>query len=224
MLPQVGIALAGLIDYLVNFHNLQLVDLMVVGHSLGAHISGVAGNKLKYGRIPVIVGLDPAYPLFKKKNTDSRLSVHDAEYVQAIHTNGGHLGLSYPVGHADFYPNWGRDQPGCSGLKTGIIANFNLSWTPFNVHIMNTDFCSHSRAHKLYIESLSPSSSFDSVQCASYEEIKQKQCTSSGPNVRMGGGDPDQMRIARGIYYTITRKESPYALNNTGAFDEAFNV
>lgn len=118
--------MAELIDFLVNIHGMQLVDLMVVGHSLGAHISGVAGNKLKSGRIPVIVGLDPAYPLFTKKNTDSRLSVNDAEYVQAIHTNGGHLGLSYPVGHADFYPNWGRDQPGCSGFKTGIIAHIFL--------------------------------------------------------------------------------------------------
>lgn len=74
------------------------------------------------------------------------------------------------------------------------------------------DACSHYRSYEIYIESLSPNLSFDSVQCASYEEIKQNQCTPSGPNARMGGDDPKQMELTRGVYYIQTGEEPPYAL------------
>lgn len=90
--------------------------------------------------------------------------------------------------------------------------------------MLTADFCSHGRAHKLYIESLSPHSRFEAVQCASYEEIKQHECTSSGDEILMGGADPVQLRKARGIYYTRTNDQSPYALTNNGVFDEVFNV
>lgn len=115
--------MAELIDFLVNFHGAPLYDVLLVGHSLGAHICGVAGKRLKSMRIPVIVGLDPAYPLIKEA---SRLAITDAEYVQVIHTDAGHLGLPYPVGHADYYPNWGRVQPGCSGLFKGFFGRLRL--------------------------------------------------------------------------------------------------
>lgn len=108
-----GEALARMIDFLVEKHDMKLDSVLVVGHSLGAHIAGIAGHKLNSGRLPIIIGLDPAYPLFKKDNTDARLSVMDADYVQVIHTNGNNLGMRYPVGDADFYPNWGVKQPGC---------------------------------------------------------------------------------------------------------------
>lgn len=111
----VGGSLARLIDFLVENHGLQLDRVLVVGHSLGAHVAGIAGHKLRSGRLPIIIGLDPAYPLFLRGNTAARLSVHDADYVQVIHTNGNKLGMQYPIGDADFYPNWGLIQPGCEG-------------------------------------------------------------------------------------------------------------
>lgn len=79
----------------------------------------MAGQRVRSGRLPIIVGLDPAYPLFTRRNASNRLSADDADYVQVIHTNGGRLSIPYPVGDADFYPNWGRDQPGCGGTKSG---------------------------------------------------------------------------------------------------------
>lgn len=119
---KVGIALAELIDFLVSIHGSKLFDLLIFGHSLGAHICGVAGKNVKSMQIPVIVGLDPAYPMVNIFDIDSRLSIDDAEHVQVIHTNAGHLGLPYPLGHADFYPNWGRIQPGCSGIEIGNLC------------------------------------------------------------------------------------------------------
>lgn len=64
----------------------------------------------------VIVGLDPAYPGFSVENTDERLDVTDALFVDVMHTNSASLldgGLSFPVsiGHVDFWPNGGIVQP-----------------------------------------------------------------------------------------------------------------
>lgn len=105
--------MAELISFLVNIYDLRLSDLIMIGHSLGAHVVGVAGNKLKPMRLPIIIGLDPASPMFSTIHIDLRLSSDDAEYVQVIHTNRARYGLSFPMGDADFYPNWGQEQPGC---------------------------------------------------------------------------------------------------------------
>lgn len=113
-----------MIDFLVARRGMNLESVFVVGHSLGAHIAGIAGHALHSGRLPIIVGLDPAYPLFKRDRTDSRLSVMDADYVQVIHTNGNNLGMRYPVGDADFYPNWGVTQPGCEGSGNAARKRF----------------------------------------------------------------------------------------------------
>lgn len=118
-------ALAAVIDSLVE-NGMNLRNLTVVGHSLGAHIVGRAAKQLKSdGKIPVIVGLDPASVLFDFEDTNKRLADTDADYVQVIHTDGGHYSIEYPIGHADFYPNGGRQQPGCplKNAITNLIGN-----------------------------------------------------------------------------------------------------
>lgn len=107
--------LGDFLSYLIA-KGLRLDNLVVVGHSLGAHISGIAGKQLianGYGKIDVIVGLDPAGPLFSISKPNKRLADTDAEYVHVIHTDAGRLSLENPIGHADFYPNGGNEQPGC---------------------------------------------------------------------------------------------------------------
>lgn len=105
--------LSGFIAYLAEY-KMQLDDLLIVGHSLGAHIAGIAGKQLPIGRIGVIIGLDPAGPLFPVSKVTKRLADTDAQYVQVIHTDGGNLSIKHPIGHADFYPNGGKGQPGCA--------------------------------------------------------------------------------------------------------------
>jgi len=71
-----------------------------------------------------------------------RLEPRDAEFVDIIHTDGSaflnSLGMGYrsSIGHVDFYPNGGAEQPGCektvlsrltssaaSGLTSGTEGN-----------------------------------------------------------------------------------------------------
>lgn len=91
-------------------------DLVVIGHSLGAHIAGLAGKKLQKDydiTLRIILALDPARVLYDFDMHDNRLSVGDANYIQVIHTSD--LGALIPLGNADFYvfgQGW-MQQGGC---------------------------------------------------------------------------------------------------------------
>lgn len=75
---EVGPTVATFIDFLdlngfINFNRLN-----VVGHSLGAHIAGIVGKKVKRGIIQTIFALDPAGPLFSLNSPDTRVTPTDA--------------------------------------------------------------------------------------------------------------------------------------------------
>ncbi|XP_037499672.1 phospholipase A1 isoform X1 [Rhipicephalus sanguineus] len=92
----------------------------VIGFSLGAHVAGFFARNFKRATgqtIWRITALDPAGPLFA--GTRMCVSKEDARFVDVIHTSGngdffkGHLGIDTPIGDVDFYPNGGKEQPGC---------------------------------------------------------------------------------------------------------------
>lgn len=62
-------------------------DVHLIGHSLGAHTAGYAGEKLG-GNIGRITGLDPAEPYFQGMPNHLRLDPTDARLVDVIHTDG----------------------------------------------------------------------------------------------------------------------------------------
>jgi len=62
-------------------------DVHLIGHSLGAHTAGYAGEKLG-GNIGRITGLDPAEPYFQGMPSHLRLDYTDARLVDVIHTDG----------------------------------------------------------------------------------------------------------------------------------------
>lgn len=64
-------------------------------------------------------GLDPADATWDFNEPDTSLDMSDAIFVDIMHTNGGNMsngGIAFiePFGHADFYVNGGRIQPGCT--------------------------------------------------------------------------------------------------------------
>lgn len=115
----------------------------------------------------------------------------DAEYVEAIHTNGGStgLGIGTVIADADFFVNGGSSQPGCI---TGI--------------------CSHNRVVALYVESVNQNRFF-SDRCTTELGATLERCNNT-PGAWMGG-EPSNHRFAlRGIFSTPTDRSSPFAQGN----------
>ncbi len=74
--------------------------------------------------------MDPAGPYFcdDEYGHDTYLEKTDARFVDIYHTNQGKLtygnvGCEKTIGHVDFYPNGGYDQPGCPNPIIGIIED-----------------------------------------------------------------------------------------------------
>ncbi|XP_064458351.1 inactive pancreatic lipase-related protein 1-like [Ornithodoros turicata] len=170
----------------------------LIGFSLGAHVSGFCGRHYfneTHQRIGRITALDAAGPLF----VDSQIHVSrkDASYVDAIHTSGGasillgQFGTNIPFAHADFYPNGGQSQPGCSFLDVG---------------------CSHRRSVEYFIESLLAHSThcrFRSHSC-SVDAITSGDCEAKKWSGEMGY--PSYFVDTRGQQFLKTKSEPPFCI------------
>ncbi|KAJ8951113.1 hypothetical protein NQ318_021557 [Aromia moschata] len=184
----VGKYLAEFVTSLVSTYRLNLSRVTFVGHSLGAHVSGNAGAALG-GELSLIVGLDPAGPLFLRTDTRTRLDPTDAKFVQVIHTNAGLLGVNFDSGHSDYYPNGGSSQPGCILDVAGS--------------------CAHSRSYIYYAESISNGENkFIASQCKNYLRYKLGRCSANEASL-MAGYTVDKK--VQGSYYLETNSRSPFA-------------
>ncbi|XP_063708702.1 lipase member H-like [Culicoides brevitarsis] len=192
---QIGSLIAEFIECLLETFKgkMQLSDVYLIGHSLGAHMAGIVGKNIKSGKIPVIFGIDPAGPLFSLDDPDGRLNENDAEYVEVIHTDVLQ-GFREPLGTADFYANYGAFQPGCLLYDLG---------------------CHHRRSIFLWAESLTSAKGFWADPCESYEDIQRRKCTKRKGKRRIKmGGEPGNRGKARGVYYFQTSDTMPFALGN----------
>lgn len=150
-------------------------------------LQSVVGRSVTRGRVAAIFALDPAGPGFKKFS-ENRLRRGDADYVECLHTNGEFLGLMAPFCTVDFYPNFGLQQPGCKNVMK--------------------DLCSHSRAWKLFAESLR--TNFTSYECENMDQIR-KRTPCNGREILMGGDDFEAKRNTSGIYYLETNDSAPFS-------------
>uniref|UniRef100_A0A182N4I5 Glucose-methanol-choline oxidoreductase N-terminal domain-containing protein n=1 Tax=Anopheles dirus TaxID=7168 RepID=A0A182N4I5_9DIPT len=154
--PVVGEIVAQLLDTLHTRLGLDMGSVYLIGHSLGAHVAGLAGKKVKSGKVHTIYALDPAQPLFSVEEPENRVSAQDAQFVEVIHTNGAELGMMDPIGTADFYPNGGAEQPGCEIDLLGI--------------------CSHARSYELLAESLdTPEEKLMAYKVATLKDIENAE-------------------------------------------------
>ncbi|CAD6996071.1 unnamed protein product [Ceratitis capitata] len=194
----VGKVLAKFIDFLQREAGIRYEDLHVIGFSMGAHIAGIAGKHVQTGRLPVIYALDPALPFFRYENFDERVAITDADYVEVVHTSVGSYGYDRPLGHVDFYVNYGSAQPGC---------------------FLNE--CSHFRAFQIFAESLQAKDGFQAEGCDVKlwpDLIKHRRCLmGTGRRMRLGG-DPVNVTALRGrggVFYLATNAVPPYARDVT---------
>ncbi|XP_049274791.1 pancreatic triacylglycerol lipase [Rhipicephalus sanguineus] len=222
----VGLEIARLIYLLQEAFGVTPDRFHVLGHSLGSHVAGYAGQKLRsLGRI---TGLDPAEPFFEGMSPLVRLDPGDAIFVDAIHTDGKRftvplptvgLGMIDPVAHIDFYPNGGVTQPGCEK----VIKNFSLKNGAFQ-GLRESVTCRHERANQFVAEALVTEASRDLGQCAfvayacaSYEKFLSGKCADCGPDgtgcAVMGlssiASRPQQGTVKM---YIQTSQEAPFCL------------
>ncbi|KAF5274871.1 hypothetical protein FQA39_LY07053 [Lamprigera yunnana] len=143
VLPKIADLVGDFLCKLSREKDYDLKNIHLVGHSLGAQMSGLAGQSVMskcQQRIGRITGLDPAGPLFLGRPIDERLDKTDAKFVDVIHTNGGVFGYLTNCGHADFYVN-------CGSLQFCKIFELSLSGIlelPISVvachHLLSLDY------------------------------------------------------------------------------------
>ncbi|CAL8110506.1 unnamed protein product [Orchesella dallaii] len=167
----------------------------LVGFSLGAQISGMAGQHIRHytGRpIQRITGLDPAGPLFHFYAIKAkRLDHSDAYFVDVIHTNQGRYGIAGNNGHVDFFPNGGGpEQPGCSPRSdiTGLPSS-----------------CPHVRAWEYFTESILGSKIW-ACKANSYKDYHSNGNTQCQDRVLFGLKVPP---TARGSYFFDIVRHDP---------------
>lgn len=108
--------------FLVRAKKLKYSSIHFIGHSIGAHIVGMAGKQIyqavnsKIGRL---TGLDPAKPAYELDSVpeSEKLSKSAALFVDIIHTDVEMYGYKEAAGHVDFFPNGGNHQPNCYTRK-----------------------------------------------------------------------------------------------------------
>lgn len=182
-ISEVGQFGANFLDFLTINSFLRYENLYVVGHGIGAHLAGMIGKVTRLGRIEIIFGLDPSERYFEVSNPTTRLDTTDAFYVEVMHTNWGGLGIGSAIGHADFKPQGGQNQPGCE----------------------NDDACSHERSFRYFAESIN-SNQFGAFRCQRFESVI---CLGE-PRAFMG--DPSNGKAnLRGFFRLLVNREPPFA-------------
>lgn len=169
---------------------IPLEDFHMIGHSLGAHVAGFAGKRIKAltgSRMGRITGLDPAKVGYSDLFPNSRLSSDDANRVDTIHTSTLIAGYTEAIGSIDFYPNGGVSQNGCA-------------FGP----------CSHNRAPDYFIESIS-SNAFVATKCTSYNQLST--CRNGGNVQNIMGENVNPLEI--GVFYLNTNAIAPYGCGTT---------
>jgi len=211
----VGAMIAQLITFMQNKTGARPEDMHIIGHSLGAHVSGYAGERLRYlGRI---TGMDPAEPYFQDTDKVVRLDPTDALFVDVIHTDGASfystdfgLGMGQACGHVDYFPNGGHDQPGCDAGPITHILNEGI-FTGAKEFVA----CNHLRSYHFFTESINSGCPFEGFKCDTEDHFNAGQCLPcTGGACGYMGLNADRAKPARGApnvkYYLKTGDRTPF--------------
>ncbi|XP_053395947.1 pancreatic triacylglycerol lipase-like [Mercenaria mercenaria] len=202
----VGAEVAQLLKKLRDENGFDPANMHIIGHGLGAHVAGYAGENFE--NIGRISGLDPAGPAFQFTEPIVRLDPTDATFVDVIHTNGKltGFGIKKSVGTVDFFPNGGKDQPGCpetSDIVTDLFNGADLQG------LVGGLFCSHQRSVEFFIESINTMCLFKAYPCPDLST--SSSCNSCGTGChRMGFHASPSMNP--GQFYVQTYSSESYCI------------
>ncbi|CAG4966728.1 unnamed protein product [Colias eurytheme] len=198
---EVGAQLGDAILQLEEESLIELNNVHLVAHSLGAHLMSYAANRLnETGKIVGrITGLNPAGPLYSTPPVYTGLRPSSANFVVGLHTDPLAFGSSKNVGHVDIWLNCGmRLQPGC--------PEFPMS--PFT----RARFCSNNRAPLIYSEALANTTAFPAIQAESCSDWRNNS-NGQGDIIFIGENiDPG----TRGKFYLKTNDEEPFGQGDAG--------
>ncbi|KPJ21527.1 Lipase member H [Papilio machaon] len=160
-----------------------------IGHSLGAHILGYAGERYTAEtseNVWRITGLDPAGPCFANAPKEEQLRSGNADYVEVYHCNAGQLGTTNTIGDADiFFNQEGKIQPGCSkGLSDEELPK-----------------CYHKICVLYWTKSVLRSQLYQAVACPSYEAYTAGSCNTNKTSIG------HSTVAAKGIFYVTTESD-----------------
>jgi hypothetical protein len=219
----VGVEVAKLISSYIIKGLITADNVHIIGHSLGAHIAGYAGERIspKIGRI---TGLDPAGLYFENTDPTVRLDPTDAKFVDVIHSDGTTVsslivgyGLLQNIGHVDFYPNGGHNQPNCPITTNNVISKMSNF---FNIEMKQVEdlvACGHISAVYFFTDSiLNSECQYTAFTCKDINEFKTGNCiscSSKGCN-RMGFYASSLSDL--GVQYLKTQPadSAPYCLHH----------
>lgn len=149
------------IEYLYATFKIPSSSVHLIGHSLGAHLMGMVGKKVK---VDWITGLDPALPGYEEKQPLNRLTPADATFVEVVHTNRGDYGVDWLCGTVDYFiNNGGPAQPHTHPEDKQAKHAYS--------------FIVYSGAIEFHV--------FEGVKCDSQESAVQGKCT-TGSTARIG--------------------------------------
>ncbi|XP_053612459.1 lipase member H-B-like isoform X2 [Plodia interpunctella] len=194
-------------ETLVNLSaaGINLNKTHLVGHSLGAHIFGIAGNTLmdKGILLPWITGLDPATVGFENKPPAARLNPKSANFVSVIHSDPSKYGYKKSLGTVDFWPNYSLGtvtQPGCDKKNYPTFSP--------------DDLCNHNRCWEILVDSVIHPGTIIGCHAQNFRKWRkytEEQRLADVLEVGVFAEDP-----LPGNYYFITNAESPYGLGVDG--------
>ncbi|XP_071505644.1 pancreatic triacylglycerol lipase-like [Diadema antillarum] len=208
----VGAEISLLIDLLKVEFGVDASSFHIIGHSLGAHASGYAGERQTDPQVARITGLDPAGPYFEGTDTIVRLDPTDATFVDIIHSDTDPVytlgyGMYAACGHMDFYPNEGRAQPGCDQSFFEFVGSEGGLWDGTTQFVA----CNHLRAIEYFIESIYASATceFVATKCGYGESNEYGLCFGDRNTARMGFYSV-QDRADGNTYQITTRSSSDF--------------
>ncbi|XP_015174926.1 PREDICTED: exosome component 10 [Polistes dominula] len=230
----VGYQISKFLEHIINATTVtsNWGTIHLIGHSLGAHICGFAAKEFQKRQsnwiIHRITGLDPAQPCFRNTCPSLHLDKTDAPFVDVIHTNGKllsnlGLGLPEPIGHVDFYPNGGKNQPGC--LESNKTY---FDYLPIPQRYIHQTICNHGRSYIYLIESLLLTSTKNCKFWSHYWDLTYKNIEKiiSEPcnrDVCIEMGIEAENYPHRGTFFLFTNNSSPYCVNETELPEEVKN-